>query len=326
MRRPRSSSVRLVVFVCCSLIGVARPARSQSGAVTEGAPELLLPPGGGAGGRGQAAVALLNGAEALWWNPAMIARAKRELAFAFSQTLAPEGDHAASVLLRAQSGTFGVLARYIDYGSEPATPPEGGAGLGEFTTTSAILAASFAAPFGDRFGAGITYKFYQLLFDCTGSCPNLPNSTSTSALDLGGQYTFRKDSALTLAAAVRNVGLRLQVRDAPQADPLPSRLDVGVALAPKLAQLPPGARVRLAADVIARLTGGGVGYRAGGELSWQNRYQLRAGYVRHGLYDSNASIGVGYSTPRIQIDFAQVITDAAAGSASPAFFSLRWVF
>jgi hypothetical protein len=107
---------------------------------------------------------------------------------------------------------------------------------------------------------------------------------------------------------------------------LPSRVDVGAVFSPKLRQLPAEARVRFAADLVSRLTGWGPGYRAGAELSWQNRYQLRAGYVRFGPTGSNASVGVGYATRRFQLDFAQLITDAASGTGSPSFFSARWLF
>src|SRR4029453_14912557 len=101
-------------------------------------------------------------------------------------------------------------------------------------------------------------------FPCTGVCLNTPSrSPPTSALDLGGQYVFRADTSLYVGAAIRNLGLRLQVQDAPQADPLPSPIDIGAAFAPRLPQLPADARVLFSADIVSRLTGWGPGYRAG---------------------------------------------------------------
>ncbi len=307
----------------------ARTARPQSGNPREGAPELLLPAGGRALGMGQAVVAVGTGAEAVWWNPAMITHAPREAAFHFSQTIATEGDYAATVLIPVPSigAAVAMTARYIDYGPQEATGQTEPGELGEFTSTSTIIGASFAATFGRRLAGGVTYKVLQLRYPCTGVCLNTPTrSPATSALDLGGQYVFRGDSSLSVGAAIRNVGLRLQVRDAPQADPLPSRIDIGGSFTPKFSQLPSEARVRFAADVVSRLTDWGPGYRAGAELSWQDRYSLRAGYVRFGPTGSNGSIGVGYATRRLQLDFAQLVTDASSGSGSPSFFSVRWLF
>ena len=329
MRRRRSSASRRLALVA-SLLAVAAPAaRAQSGTSGEGAPELLLPTGGRGLGMGQAVVAMAIGAEAVWWNPALITRAAREAAFHFSQTIATEGDYAASVLIPVHSiaAAAAITARYIDYGPQESTGRTNPDELGEFTTTSTILGASFAATFGHRFAAGITYKVLQLRFPCTGVCLNTPgNSPPTSALDLGAQFVLRKDTSLSLGAAIRNIGLRLQVQDAPQADPLPSRIDIGAVFTPRIAQLPPDAKVRVGADLVSRLTGWGPGYRAGAELSWQDRYQLRAGYVQFGPTGSNGSVGVGYSTRRFQLDFAQLITDAASGTGSPSFFSARWLF
>jgi hypothetical protein len=313
-----------------SLLAFAsRAASPQSGTATESGAELLLPTGGRAVGMGQAVVAMATGAEAVWWNPALITRTPREAVFHFSQTLATNGDYAASVLFPVPSiaAAFAVTARYIDYGPQESTGRTDPNELGEFTTTSTILGASFAATFGRRFAAGITYKALQYRFPCTGVCLNTPSrSPPTSALDVGAQYVLRKDTSLSVGAAIRNVGLRLQVQDAPQADPLPSRIDIGVVFAPRIPQLPSDAKVRFGADVVSRLTGWGPGYRAGAELSWQNRYQLRAGYVQFGPTGSNGSVGVGYSTRRVQLDFAQLITDAASGTGSPSFFSARWLF
>jgi hypothetical protein len=307
----------------------AQTARAQSGTVTEGAPELLLPTGGRALGLGQAVVAVPTGVEAVWWNPALITRGAREVAFHFSQTVATEGDYTASVLFPVPSigAAVAVTGRYIDYGVQENTGRTDPNNLGEFTTTSSILAASFGATFGSRVAAGITYKVLQLRFPCTGVCLNTPSkSPPTSALDLGGQYVFRKDSSLSLGAAIRNVGLRLQVQDAPQADPLPSRFDMGAAFTPRFRQLPSDASVLFAADIVSRLTDWGPGYRVGAELSWQKRYHLRTGYVRFGPTGSNGSVGLGYATKRLQLDFAQLITDAASGTGSPSFFTARWLF
>jgi hypothetical protein len=328
MRRRRSNRARSFGTACCLIVGAAATARSQSGAAQEGAPEFLLPTGARALGLGEAAVAWRLGAEAAWWNPALIARSPREASFHFAQTIATVGDYTVSVVIPVQYvGAVAITARYIDYGIESSASRTDPTEIGEFVTTVPILAASFAAPFGDRLNAGLTYKALWQLSSCTGVCPNIPTKTpATSALDFGIQYVARRDSALALGAAVRNLGLNLQVRDAPQADPLPGRLDVGISVNPKFAQLPADARMRLATDIITRLTRWDPGYRIGAELNWQNRYQARVGFVKYGLAESSGSIGIGYTAAKWQIDFADLITSVGSETGSPKFLSLRYLF
>src|SRR6266571_7586778 len=113
--RPLAAAAYLGVGTSIGLVGQAR---AQSGAATE-ALDLLLPTGARALGMGQAAVAFPSGAEGLWWNPALIARAPREVSFHFAQTLATEGDYTLAALIPVQYvGAVAVSARYIDFGVE----------------------------------------------------------------------------------------------------------------------------------------------------------------------------------------------------------------
>src|SRR5262245_12543485 len=194
MRRRRFNIPRCLAGGACAVAIAAHPARPQSGTTTEGAPELLLPTGARALGLGQAVVAVPTGAEAVWWNPALITRSQREVAFHFSQTVATEGDYASTVLFPVPSigAAVAITGRYIDYGVQESTTRTDPTNLGEFATTSSILGASFAATFGRRAAAGITYKVLQLRFPCTGVCLNTPShSPPTSALELWGQSGIR---------------------------------------------------------------------------------------------------------------------------------------
>src|SRR5262249_53759988 len=151
----------------------------------------------------------------------------------------------------------GLSLRYLNYGEQDATDSTQQL-TGKFAQTGTIVAATFAAPFGDRFALGLTAKLLRIGFPCTGDCSfTIGNATSpqTGALDLGAQYLVTDDSLLALGAAVRNVGFKLQVNDTPQADELPGRLYFGVAAAPKWSQLPKDVRVRAAADLVWRLSG-----------------------------------------------------------------------
>jgi hypothetical protein len=278
---------------------------------------------------GQATVASAVGSDGIWWNPAVIARGPRELALHIAQSPANvvEGDASGTVVIPIpRLGAVAISFRYLNLGSIELgllPTPEGTARLG-----SVIFAGSFAAPFGDRLSAGLTLKVIRLTTSCTGGCEAASTQPTTGAIDVGGQYFLTRDSTVAIGAAVRNLGLRLQVNDAPQADPLPSRVQLGIALAPKFGGLPKEVRVRTAADVVAAASGlGGPGYRVGGEVAWQERYQGRAGYVLDGPTGSGPTFGVGFSTGKLQIDFAQMLTDSGSPSGSTVtYLSLRYIF
>ena len=93
---------------------------------------------------------------------------------------------------------------------------------------------------------------------------------------------------------------------------------------------PPGVRVRLATDAVSYLSGGGansVGLRIGGEVSWQERYQARAGYVASSETGSGPTFGFGIRTGKLQIDIAQFLSDyASQARLTPTFLSLRVIF
>ena len=322
MRR-RLSSVRVALSLTL-LLACGVPVSvvvAQTGAVVEGAPDLLLPTGARALGMGLAVAAAATGPDALWWNPALVARASREVAFNLAKVLAVDTDAGAVVILPVQRAfTVGFSVRYIDEGQQDATSLDQNGIGGTFDVSTAIVGASFAAPFGDRFAAGFTAKLLRLNFACTGACnANAPSTApTTEALDLGAQYFVTRDSTLSVAAVVSNVGFRLQIIDAPQADPLPDRFETGALYCPKFAAMPPDQRVRFAADIITRLNGeGGPGYRVGGEWSWQDHVEARAGYVQSGPIGSGPTFGLGFQAGSWQIDLARMLSDASVTSGPP---------
>lgn len=307
--------------------GASRGARAQSAISTE-APDLLLPVGARIMGMGQAAVATVMGSEALFWNPAGVARGVRELSFGFvSNVPIPVSDLSADFVFPVPRViTFALSLRYTNEGLQPSVDSLGNE-RGSFYPWSTTLTATFAAPFGDRLSVGVNLKAIGFGFSCTGVC-DLPTATPlTGAIDAGAQYAVRKDSLVLLGVAVRNVGLPLQFNDAPQADRLPGRIDAGIAVMPKLAQFP-GARLMVAGDVVSRLNGeGGLGFRVGGELSWLNQYFGRVGYVVEGPNGSGPSFGFGIARGRWRADFAQLVSDAGGiGGTKPTYLTLRYVF
>jgi type IX secretion system protein PorV len=276
---------------------------------------------------GQAVVASAIGSEALWWNPALVARSVREAGFHAAKSPVLDADAAGSLLIPVQRvGTFALGLRYFSEGTLPATDSTGENQTGTLTVTATILAATFASPITNRLALGLTYKLLRRSLDCTGMCTQT-GSSQTFALDLGAQYLVTKDSSVALGFALSNAGPKFQVHDASQADPLPARADFGISIAPRLEQMPKEARVRAAADLVTRVSGGyAPGFRFGAELAWLDRYQVRGGYVFNGPFGSGATFGLGFSTGKLQIDLARVLSNAVSTADSPTYLSLRYLF
>src|SRR5581483_62837 len=134
---------------------------------------------------------------AVWWNPALISRGPREVGLQITSksTATTDADVAGTVLYSVRGvGAVALSVRYVNEGAEQAASgPEGGA-TGTFVPTTTVIAASFAAPFGDRFAFGFTAKILRTDLSCTGTCTQQTGVPLTSAVDLGGQYFVTKDS------------------------------------------------------------------------------------------------------------------------------------
>ena len=318
-----------------------RPLDAQSGTAEEGALFLLLPVGARAVGMGQAIVAGLPGTEAVWWNPAALARAERiEAAIHHSQTIIATGD-AVSIAYPSVVGVIVASANILNYGEQRVTVGPDGA-VGTILPRSLVFAGTYASPIGGRLNGGLTFKVIQLRLDCSGECTDVPTFVaSTTALDLGAQYEPLPDVPLRLGAALRNVGLRLQVNDEEQADPLPTRLQIGVRYrAYELTRdttdatprrpgelVPDEVEVNVASDVLSHTDLGDASLRVGAEVVVNRRVHLRGGYVFDESEASGPSLGVGITAGSLAVDIARIFEgfSADAGQA-PVHLSLSYRF
>jgi hypothetical protein len=328
MRPRRSNTLHRAVILGCMLFASARAARGQTGVVVEGAPETILPTGARSVGMGEAVAATAVGVDALWWNPALVARGQREFALNIATGALTPADLFLGVVYPIRHvATIGLSLRYIDEGGQTASISD--VETGSFRTEAGILSGTFAAPFGDRLALGLNLKVITLNLATTGRVDQLPAGgyPVTGAIDVGAQYIATKDSTVIVGASVRNIGLPFQVNDAPQADALPGRLDVGVQFMPRIHSYP-DLGVALAADGVSRLTGvGAPGVRLGGEVSWMRRYYARAGVVLNEQDKSGPSFGVGLAYLRWRFDFAQTLNSIENGTGErPTYISLRYVF
>ncbi len=327
----RPSRLAAALAIALGLVAGAVRARAQTGEVagvsTSGAEELVNPVGAQAVGLGQAVVADFLGSESIWWNPAALAReTRREIAIHHSQTFAYTGDAISGVVPIHRVGTVALSVNLYNYGTQEQTDVTGT--LGTFTPLATIFAATFAGRVGDRTYLGLNYKLYQRGISCSGGCAGIPTQTEqTTALDFGVQVRVFPDSSFFVGGALRNVGPRLQVNDAPQADPLPSRLDLGVTYVPHLASLGPDARLQVDAGIVNAIPLTSPGLRIGADFGWRRKLHLRAGYAYEAPGGSGPSLGLGASTGRLRVDIARLFSDNVANTNQPpTYFSLRYVF
>lgn len=308
--------------------------RAQTGVAQEGALFLLLPVGARSVGLGQAVVADRSGSELVWWNPSAIGAAtRREAAIHHSQSVAGTGDAVTIVVPSSLLGVLALSVNIFDYGEQQSTDPNdpSGEGAGTIIPRSFVYAATYATPLGSYVTAGITYKLIQFRIDCTGPCPDISFSATTSALDLGAQFTIKRSFPLVIGVAARNVvGIKLQVNDSPQADEIPRRLQVGVQyridVPPRLA---PETAVRLAFDVADEVRLGDPVPRLGADIAFRDRFHLRAGYAFEASRSESGgpSIGLGITAGNLVFDFARVLAGLSADAGkAPTYLSLRYLF
>lgn len=326
MKPCRSEALLLSLVVCAtSTLGAQGSVGSEGGAF------LLRPVGARAVGLGQAVVARRDGSEGLWWNPAALAAAtRREISIHHSQDFFATGDALTLILPSTLLGVFALAADLQNYGEQENTTDPTLPSTGTVLTRSFVLSASYAAPIGSRATTGLTFKVVQMRVDCTGPC-DFPNEVAqTYAIDAGAQVDLGGARRVTLGVSVRNMGLALQVQDSPQADPLPTRVQLGILYQYPLPQrYAADAELNMSVDVIDGLHIDNPLPRVGAEFVWQKRAYLRGGYVFDAA-DSEAggpTIGLGFSRNNLVLDLARVFTgfSADAGQA-PTFLSLRFAF
>lgn len=335
-RRPsKGGQLRHLAIAALALVGSVAPQRAhaQGTVADQAALFLLLPVGARAVGMGNAMSAMSGSSDDVWWNPSGIASIrKRDASLHHSQSLFVRGDALTFALASSSFGVFALSANILDYGGEIGVSDSQGNQIGTILPRNVATVATYATEIGSRVRTGISYKLVQFRFDCRGQCPDLQTTdASTSALDIGAQWDVpTKRLPVTVGAVVRNVGVSLQVKDNPQADPLPTRVQVGAvgryAIPKKLA---PDAEVKVAIDVIDELSLKHPLPRFGAEFGWEKRVFVRSGYVVEGANTESGgpSLGLGFVVGRFVIDFARMFTGLSVDSGQPpTHLSLRVTF
>jgi len=335
MRRSRSSAGLRAACAAAALLVAGRspPARAQSvSAGVEGGAFLLVPVGARAVALGQAATADGGTSESIFWNPAGLASVPRgEFAIYHYEEFFGTGDAIALAVPWARLGVFAFSAYLVNYGDLAVTRGDlGPEPVGQISPRNVELTASYATDVG-ALSAGVTYKLVQFRVDCTGDCSQVPTATGTTqAVDVGMQYVLGGWRPLVIGVSLRNLGFNLQINNQAQADPLPTRLSVGIsAMVVRPAPGTQGLDARVLADVQGTLLEGPlatvtlVGIESGvGQI-----LRLRCGYA---FLDSGArgpSLGVGAKFGSVAFDLARTFNSATdVGDTAPVQFTFRVIF
>ncbi len=319
---------RLIVRAVFAFLAVATRSHAQSGAAF-----LVVPFGARAVAMGEAVSGDTTlGAEAVWWNAAALARASgKEVAFHHSQTFLANSEMLTLVFPSRVIGTIAVAGYFVDYGQIQATDQFNNP-TGVVSNRAYLVSTSYATPIGKRASIGLTYKFFAQRFnDCSGVCGGLAVATgSSSALDMGVQYSVPASFPISVGMSMRNIGPKLQVKDQPQADPLPRAWQIGAMSRLPIASLTAsGAALDVSADVMNAPTFGGVDLGAGAALSYRDEYFVRVGYKHLQVEGSGGgpSLGLGFQRGSFGFDFSRRFDALSRQSGeTPTYITLRAQF
>jgi len=158
---------------------------------------------------GDAAIASINSAEALYWNVAALTRIDEEFSLAVSSMewlVESRNSYVAASYKFDDMGTFGIDLQYLDYGKIEETTVYDQDGTGRFLSASdMVIGLGYARQLTDRFSFGIKIKYInETIADASGDA---------FAVDLGAVFlTSFFDNKLRLAASLSNFGTKIKFK------------------------------------------------------------------------------------------------------------------
>jgi len=276
---------------------------------------LLYPVGGRVVALGNAIVARAM-PDALYVNPAGIAG----LELSEFRVHSERSDIANTTIFAAtfgigHAGTAAISYLLLDYGDQLAKDDDGNE-TGRLRLTDQLLTATFATAILPRVSAGVTYKLFQRRQDCSGFCGDQTASGTTNAVDLGLRFEIPWVRSLAMGIAATNLGLPLQVKNAAQRDPAPTRIRLGAAYE-LLQHFRPDSTVQLfvSADVIRGIRDDIEQTAALGlELVFDRSLFVRTGYASGSGKGTGGSVGVGMIWDRFDVSVAKSFAAADGGT------------
>lgn len=318
-----------LLLLTCTTFG--RLGAQSQPAATEGALFLLLPVGAKAVALGRAMTAM-QGPESAFWNPAGLA------AVDHSRLVMFRGDHVvgtatafSALMAKPGVGTLGVSYLLLDVGDQDLKDADNNV-LGTVTVRNHLAIVSAATRLLGRLDAGVNFKVVQFRLSCRGLCQDAGTTATTYAVDAGVQLEPTRELPMRFGAMIAHLGPRLQVVNAAQADPLPTRARVAIAydvLSTLVARPDLGGWVTMEVQDRVREPGS-MSLYLGSELTAgaEDALFLRAGYVVGDINaESGARVGLGLRYQRFDLSIAKSLAvSTLTGETEPVHVSFSVIF
>ncbi len=200
----KNFTLRIVfaVLLVQLMTGSAEAGRGDK-AGTSAAPELLIPVGARGIAMGSSLISSVSGIDAIFWNPAGLARTTRGANATFSHMnhLTDIGiDYGAVSIGSPTLGVIGLSLKSIAFGDIPITTEDQPDGTGEIASTTFItLGATYSRQLADRISVGVTMNYIAERMERV--------SASGVAFNIGVQYSdVGSIPGLSLGVVVKNFG------------------------------------------------------------------------------------------------------------------------
>jgi hypothetical protein len=196
-----------LMMVLCLLIVSLANAGGGNRAGTSAAPELLIPIGARDIALGGASVATTNGIDAIYWNPAGLARSSRssEALFSYMSYIADMNVNYFAVSSSFSGfGTLAISLKALDIGDIPVTTEEAPDGTGEIISpTYVTVGATFSRLLAENISVGVTANLISERIERV-------NATGL-AFNAGVQYSnLGGIGGLSIGVAMKNIGPQMK--------------------------------------------------------------------------------------------------------------------
>ncbi len=293
---------------------------------TAGAQELLIPVGARGIALGGSNVAFVTGVDAIYWNPAGLARSSfgTEAQFSHMSYLGGIGvDYGAIGVTAEGIGTFGISLKSINFGNIPVTTEDNPDGTGQtFSPTYVTTGLTYSRLLSDRISVGANFDIVSEAIMST--------SATGFSFDAGVQYSGLGIPELKLGVAVKNIGPNMtysgsnllrqgstvgdsrgtQWYDVQAASfELPSKMEIALAYDKKLDEMN---NVSIFTDFENNNYQDDI-WKFGGEYAFRNLFFVRAGYnlspnapkdptgKTSQLYDYTFGAGINYDVGGVNL-------------------------
>jgi len=286
----KRSAFIFVVLLLCALTVLAG---NKNRIATAGAQELLIPVGARGIAMGGSTLASITGVDAIFFNPAGVARLVSDVDASFS-SMNYIGDinvsYAAVAMKAGSIGTIALSLKSLGFGDIPVTTESFPDGTGEMYSPSFVnIGLTWSSLLNDRVSVGATATVVSEKIMST--------SATGLAFNLGIQYAGLGLPGLNLGVAIKNVGTQMKfegsnlshqgtINDAERnANPnwysvnttafdLPTSIEIGLAY---IAKMDEKSSLTLAGN-FQNNNFADDEYKVGGEFVFENILSVRGGY------------------------------------------------